>query len=210
MGDHHHHGGACAHEHNHEPELERGEEYSLYKYIDTTGVRCLNEQEAGSIVQIFKPWDQRLQTEDKVESDADEQLIIHIPFTASIKLKAICVIGGNNGQSPSKMKAWINRDDIDFANAEEVKPAQEWELHENMNGEIEYPTRITKFQNVTSLTLFFSENFGADTTILYYVGLKGDYQKLSRQPVNVVYEASPQLKDHKLPSEGNQLSRQIQ
>jgi len=30
MGDHHH-GGSCAHEHNEEPELERGAEYSLYQ-----------------------------------------------------------------------------------------------------------------------------------------------------------------------------------
>lgn len=64
-----------------------------------------------------------------MESEADEQLIFHIPyvgsrrgflfcflvthevlasgrFTASIKLKAINIIGGSSDSSPSKLKAY--------------------------------------------------------------------------------------------------------
>ena len=40
------------------------------------------------------------------------------------------------------------------------------------NGTIEYPTRITKFQNVYNLTLFFPSNFGADETRIYKIYLK--------------------------------------
>jgi len=207
MGDHHH-GGSCAHEHNEEPELERGAEYSLYQFIDTSGLTCFNEKIPGSAVKIFKTWDQRLDRTKFVESDTDEQLIFHIPFTASIKLKAINVIGGTNGTSPAKLKAWINREDIDFSSVDDVAPTQEWELAENQTGEIEYPTRITKFQNVTSLTLYIPENFGAEQTIVSYIGLKGEYKTLSRKAVNVMYEAAPQLKDHKTPG-SEQVARHI-
>jgi len=60
------------------------------------------------------------------------------------------------------------------------------------------------------LTLYIPENFGADTTVLYYLGLKGEFKTLSRAPVNIVYEANPQLKDHKLPDDGNKMSHHIQ
>lgn len=36
--------------------------------------------------------------------------------------------------------------------------------------------RISKFQGVTSLTIFFPSARGADTCIVSYIGLKGDYQ----------------------------------
>lgn len=55
-----------------------------------------------------------------------------------------------------------------------------------------------------------SENYGADTTMIYYIGLKGEFKTLNRVPINIVYEASPQLKDHKLPDDGNQMSSHIQ
>ncbi|ELR13777.1 thioredoxin family Trp26 family protein [Acanthamoeba castellanii str. Neff] len=208
MCDHHHHGGSCAHEHTEEPEKERGAEYSLYQYIDTGGLTCLNERGSGTVAKVFKPWDQRLDRTAVVESDTDEQLIIHIPFTASIKLKAINIIGGADGTSPGKLKAWINREDIDFSSVDDVAPTQEWELSENPQGEIEYPTRITKFQNVTSLTLYIPENFGAERTIISYIGLKGEFKTLSRKAVNVTYESAAQLKDHKVP-ESEQMARHI-
>ena len=32
-----------------------------FRYIDTTGVRCLNERDAKSILKVFRPWDRRLE-----------------------------------------------------------------------------------------------------------------------------------------------------
>ena len=37
-------------------------------------------------------------------SSADEQLIIHVPFTEIVKIKSICVIGPTNGEAPNELK----------------------------------------------------------------------------------------------------------
>ena len=49
--------------------------------------------------------------------------------------------GGSEGTAPSEMKAYLNRDDLDFGTASELPPQQKWELQENLRGEIEYPTK---------------------------------------------------------------------
>ncbi len=60
----HQHGGH-GHSHSHE-DLEGGDQgnlFSLYLKIDTERVECLNEEREGSGKDVFKPWDQRLDTE---------------------------------------------------------------------------------------------------------------------------------------------------
>lgn len=59
-----------------------------------------------------------------------------------VKLKAICVIGGAEGRAPARMRAFVNRDDLDFAAVAAAPPAQEWDLQEvNTGGMLEYPTQ---------------------------------------------------------------------
>jgi hypothetical protein len=36
-------------------------------------------------------------------------------------------------------------------------------------------SRIVKFSSVSSITIFIPENFGADVTRIFYIGLKGDF-----------------------------------
>jgi len=126
-----------------------------------------------------------------VESDADEELLVTIPFTGSVKLKSFCVIGGTGGTSPSKVKLFINRDDIDFNNVNEMKPLQTIELAENVTGEIEWPVQVSNFSNVYSLTMYFCANWGAPTTIIYYIGLKGLFENVRREAVVANYELKP-------------------
>ena len=55
----------CGHghcDHNHDINEEKGLEYSLYKKIDFTHLEVLNEAEEGSGKSVFKPWDERLDT----------------------------------------------------------------------------------------------------------------------------------------------------
>jgi len=209
MACRHEHDEHCGHKHDDEPEKERGEDGTLFPYIDTVKVRCLNENTTGAARNVFKPRDEKLDKTKYLESAADEQLILHIPFTCVIKLKSICIIGGENGASPSKLKVYINREDIDFDNVETMSPVQEWDLQEDPSGLLNYPTRYAKFGNVSHLTLFFPSNFGNDVSRIYYVGLTGEATQLKREVVHATYELRPQASDHKNPAETG-LGRTIQ
>jgi hypothetical protein len=72
------------------------------------------------------------------------------------------------------MRAFINRDDVDFGLAGELAPTQEWTLTEDSTASLEYATRFAKFQSVSSLTLHFPRNGGAPHTRIYFVGLRGE------------------------------------
>ncbi len=82
------------------------------------------------------------------------------------------MIGGENSSAPANVKAFINREDIDFSNVESLQKTvvQEFELAYDTKGDIEHPTKMTKFSNVTSLTLFFNKNYGASVTKIYWIG----------------------------------------
>ena len=128
------------------------------------------------------------------------------------------------------MRAFINRDDVDFALASELTPVQEWPaLVEDPTASVEYATRLSKFQSVSSLTLHFPSNGGAPRTRIYFVGLRGEVRAcmacssvfmtltgvagnpaqgsgLTREaPRHIVYEAKPQPQDHKVPGAEGQL-----
>ena len=53
---------------------------------------------------VFKPWERRLDKTECVESDADEELLINIPFTGDVKLKGLIVIGGEDDTHPDKVE----------------------------------------------------------------------------------------------------------
>jgi hypothetical protein len=96
----------------------------------------------------------------------------------------------------------MNRDDVDFVNCRELPAAQELELVANAasmgdGGGIDYPLKVSKFQNVDSLTIFFSENGGHDVTSVSYVGFKGEVTTARHGVVECVYESAPQAADHK-------------
>ena len=62
-------------------------------------------------------------------------------MTAMSAPQAITVIGGSDGTAPAQMKAYTNREDLDFSSVAELPPVQQWDLQENLNGQIEYPTQ---------------------------------------------------------------------
>lgn len=65
----------------------------------------------------------------------------------------------------------------------------------------EVPVKRALFNTVRSLDLFFEDNWSQgeeDETRVSYLGFKGEWMKLSREPVNVLYEAAANPQDHKL------------
>ena len=82
---HHHdyngHGHGHGHdEHDHSHDLEPALQSNLYKQIDFESITTLNEAEPRSGAAVVKKtWAQRLDDAPELESDADEQLLIHVP-----------------------------------------------------------------------------------------------------------------------------------
>jgi hypothetical protein len=199
-GGHGHGHGCCSSEHQHDhnvSDAERGNLYSLYQKIDISKVQCLNEAVDESCQKIFKPWHERLDTTKYVQSDVDEELLLNIPFLGSVKLKGVIIIGGEDDSHPSVMKLYKNRPTMTFDDAGS-EADQEFQLSHDYTGEIEYDTKIARFNSVTYLSIHFPKNFGAETTRIYYVGLKGDFTEARRHEVTVTtYEARANPADHK-------------
>lgn len=188
-------GGECDHQHD---DPERGFEESLLPFIDVDNITCGNEAEEGSIKNCFRPWSERSDTDKFVVSDADEQLLVYVPFTGDVKLKSIRLLYEEGENRPTVMKAFKNREDIDFEAAEELKCVQEWDLVPCPDGDgLEYQTQITKFQGVRNLTLFFSENAGGETTKINYIALKGECKNVVRRTVITLAEFAANPADHK-------------
>lgn len=127
--------------------------FSLYRHVDLQRVRCLNEAPPGGAApRVFRPWEQRRAAAaagPALRSDPDDpELLIHVPFDGAVKLRAIVVVGGaeasaegGGGAAPDRLRVFVNREGLDFAEAAAAAPAQEWELQEDPNGVLEYTTQ---------------------------------------------------------------------
>jgi len=80
----HSHGGADHdHEHDHSDDITPALQFSLYQHINFDEVVAYNETAEGSGRAICKKsWEERLTVEPELASDADEQLLVHIPYVA--------------------------------------------------------------------------------------------------------------------------------
>ena len=98
------------------------------------------------------------------------------------------------------LKLFINRDDLDFSTATSLPPTQVLSLSQTSDIQ-EVPVKRALFNTVRSLDLFFEDNWGQgdeDETRISYLGFKGEWMKLNREPVNFLYEAAANPQDHKL------------
>ncbi|KAK2462135.1 hypothetical protein APHAL10511_005833 [Amanita phalloides] len=150
---------------------------NLFALVDKQNIHGLNIAIPESARNVIKPWDARDSTDIYTESNVDDQLILHIPFLESVRLKSILIKTGRGDLAPSKLDVYVNRPTIvDFADAESgnVKPKMEVALRVDEPGVIEYPVKVTAFGSVNALSLFFKDSEGGDVSRVYYVGFKGD------------------------------------
>ncbi|KAK3625871.1 hypothetical protein LTR56_020184 [Elasticomyces elasticus] len=203
--EHGHHGhdhseGAA---HDHTDDLTPALQNHIYEQVDFSAINTLNETVPRSGAKIVqKTWTDRLNNEPELSSDADEQLLMHIPFTAQIRLHSILIRTSTSDSAPQTLKLFINRDDLDFSAASSLQPTQTLELAQS-NDVQEVPVKRALFNTVRSLDLFFEDNWGQgeeDVTRVSYLGFKGEWMKLSREPVNFLYEAAANPADHKMVS----------
>ena len=76
-----------------------------------------------------------------MESDEDAELLFNVPrFTGSVKLKAVIVMGEDDGSHPSELRLFKNIPQMSFDDAAR-EPEQTFNLNPDPVGELEYPTK---------------------------------------------------------------------
>jgi hypothetical protein len=64
----------------------------------------------------------------------------------------------------------------------------------------EISLKRAKFNALRNISLFFVDNHSqgeSETTTIFYIAFKGEWTKLSREPVNFLYEIAANPADHK-------------
>ncbi|KAJ1661780.1 hypothetical protein GGF38_003474 [Coemansia sp. RSA 25] len=138
---------------------------------------CLNQSDDSPLENIFTEGDSVL------ESDVDEQLVLHIAFNQPVKLHSI-MIKAPADQAPKNIKLFANRMDIGFDDAEASEATQEIELTKEVyekGGVVNL--RYVRFQNVSSLSIYVADNLGDDDvtaiTQLAFIGTAVDTANVS-------------------------------
>mmetsp|Transcript_14697 Transcript_14697/g.35413 ORF Transcript_14697/g.35413 Transcript_14697/m.35413 type:complete len:195 (+) Transcript_14697:171-755(+) len=139
----------------------------LSAMLDKTLSYARNENTAYPWGNLFIG-DSRLGT----QSDADEQLILHLTFQEFVKVKSIKFTEWNRGANPDMnpvtVHIHVNRNNLGFEDIEDVDPAQSITLTSGDLQEISDAIDLyyVKFQRVKSLTLFIEDNAGGDVTAI--------------------------------------------
>ncbi|KAK7454561.1 hypothetical protein VKT23_011313 [Stygiomarasmius scandens] len=183
------------HDHEHSDTSGLGPQDNLFMHIDRDNVLALNANDENQGSDVIKPWHLRLSEEKFVESDADDSLIIRIPFTGSVRLRSLLLKTGPTDQTPAKVALFANQDNLDFSDIADKTPTQEFDVAQGREVG-EYVVKTAKFSNVSSLTLYFPEGQGADTIRIYYIGFLGTWTERKTNPIITVYEAQANLADH--------------
>jgi thiol-disulfide isomerase/thioredoxin len=143
---------------------------NLSSMVDHSGSECLNESDSHPFPHCLKP------DRSFLESDCDEQLILVLSFTQSVKLHTLQIVGPNDGRAPKTVKLFLNQPQtLDFDTAETRLPVQEFVLtEEDIKEDSKIALSFVKYQNVQNLTVFVQDNQGGkETTVLQYLGLFG-------------------------------------
>jgi hypothetical protein len=133
-------------------------------------------------------------------------------FTGQVKLYSILVRTSPSDSAPRTLKVFNNRDDLDFASAEQGEGTQAFALSQTAELQ-ELPVKRARFSNVQRLSLFFPDNYGdgdEDVTRITYLGFKGEWMRLGRAPTTILYEAAANPNDHPLKNtEVNQMGNGV-
>jgi hypothetical protein len=143
---------------------------------DFGGVRTLFDTTAPSALASGKGKGAATGSESKkdwIESDVDEQLMLYMPFTSTLKvhtiqLTSIPSASEDDDETPMRPKTihlYSNRQhNLGFDEAEDIPPTQTLELDasswDEKTGTAKLELRYVKFQNIHSLVLFISAGDG--------------------------------------------------
>lgn len=150
---------------------------NLMTCVETASAGCLNESSDYPLSSFLKQ-------KSFLQSDADAQLLIFLPFSGPVKLMAVVlkVLPGEGvSQCPKKIKLWKNKPNMDFEDTV-VECTEELEITAAdlaapvQSGLITIlkPVTFVKFLDVSYLTIFVESNYGnRDTTRIQGLELPG-------------------------------------
>lgn len=148
---------------------------TLNSTIDYSGYQVLNHDINDNIKHVFD-----LSTDQGISSDSDSQLLIYIPLLNSCKVHLIILKFNQNidedYQLPNLMKIWTNLHHIISFDEIDVNVVHEEKIDSNDTWYI-VKLKFVKFQNITSLTLFFDgedEDLKTKIDKIVLVGLGGE------------------------------------
>ncbi|XP_047341920.1 PITH domain-containing protein At3g04780 [Impatiens glandulifera] len=144
----------------------------LLDFVDWSGVECLNQSTGHSLPNALKQG----YREDEglnLESDADDQLLIYLPFTQVVKLHSIVIIGPEE-EGPKTVKLFSNKEHMGFSNVSDYPPSDTVVLSTDALKGKSTVLKYVKFQNVRSLTIFIEDNqSGSEITKIQKIVLYG-------------------------------------
>ena len=138
-----------------------------------SGCEVLNAAGFGGVDRLLKQG-LRDQPELTVESDADEQLLLNLSFSTTVKIHSFSLNAPDGDpRAPKQVKFFANKTSMNFDDAESGAAEQELELTaEQLGRRIEL--RFVKFQNVNQLSIFIGSNQGdEESTVLSGIKLWG-------------------------------------
>lgn len=133
---------------------------SLNSSLELSQVSCLNEADGHTVRDLLKGGSGKW-----LESDCDEQLLLHLPFNQQSKIRALRLrtSPAHLGSAPARLKLFVNRPTLGFDDAEAEGATQEVELTEaQVKGEDVIELKFVKFQNVNVLSVFVVDNMGGE------------------------------------------------
>lgn len=192
----------------------------LNSKINLPQVTALNLQnEREDLAKMFKSAENRYLLKPIIKSDADEQLILHIPFlNGSVKLHLMILRTNGDKYCPKTIEMWKNNRGIDFDSVEQFKPNFKVEhphvgvaVNDDDDDDEEVPETLESdadfvehhlprhvFTGVQHLTLFFKDIYGDEEEChIHSIELRGEFTELTKDPVITIYEAAANPADHK-------------
>ncbi|XP_049390028.1 probable ubiquitin-conjugating enzyme E2 24 [Solanum stenotomum] len=144
----------------------------LLNFVDLRSVQCLNGSRIHCISNALEK-DYRVFNGLNLESVADEQLLIYVPFMQPINLHSL-VIGGPVEEGPKTVKLFANKRHFDLSDAAKTTPRETVILSEdNLRGTIVKLNQV-KFQSIHSVTIFIEDNqYGSELTRVQRIYLFG-------------------------------------
>ncbi|VEU20478.1 DEKNAAC101326 [Brettanomyces naardenensis] len=214
----HGHGGHGGHNHSHgAPPIPTNESQSLNSKILTPNLSALNLANPQSdLPSLFKDRSHKYSIQPCFKSDADNQLILKIPFEGSTKLYSVILRTSNqDDHCPRTVKFYNGTRDLDFdsitsaqvtfeaehprVGLDDTSELQEEEIVDDSSFVEHYLPR-NLFGGVSTLTIFFENNWSGDDDEplhLYSVELRGEFHGLMKKtPVVTIYESAANPADH--------------